>query len=83
MVHSTDGLSSGPALRDDTRVQNARAFWAGVLECLGDAEEAHRGLLEGLHAEFQDAAGRRPIDLNRVDSITAQAAILLSGKRFF
>lgn len=78
-----DGLSPDRSPCKDIRLQRARDFWIGLSELLDNVGETHRGLLEGLKVEYEDILSREPIDLNKVDSLTAEAAILLLGNRKF
>ena len=80
---NTDGLSLGRTCYDDPRLQKVLIFWKGVSEYLSEAGETHRGLLEGLKAELDDVLSREPVDLNRIDSLTAEAAIILCGRKLF
>lgn len=63
-------------------LQSAAAFWAGyevIRESLG---ETHRGVvLAGLCAEYHDILSREPIDIGRVERLTAEAALRMLGKR--
>lgn len=65
-------------------LQNARAFWCWYEVVRSEAEETHVPAgLNGLYGEYQDALNRTPIDLNKIESLTAEAALLLLGKRVY
>jgi hypothetical protein len=76
--------SPGAPQYDSPILQNAMEFWAWYEAQLDTLGETHmRADLLGLYAEYQDAVSRTPIDLGRVESLTAQAALRLLGKRKF
>lgn len=76
--------SSGEANHDPVILQHAAAFWWWCESILGQPGETHAGaVLDGLCAEYHDVLGREPIDINRVGSLTAEAALWLTGKRTF
>ncbi len=65
-------------------LQNAREFWGWYEGVVREAEETHVPAgLKGLYAEYLDALNPQSFDLNRIESLTAQAAILMQGKRVY
>ncbi len=70
----------GPDYRD--RLQNVIDFW-NAISCLDGAGETTPGELEERQAQVSDCLSRRPIDLDRIERLTAEAAMLLTGQCFF
>ncbi|MEI7992882.1 MAG: hypothetical protein WCH93_10700 [Actinomycetota bacterium] len=76
--------SPGVSKQASALLQNAREFWKWYEEVKGTSRETHLGAdLSGLYAEYQDVVGRTPIDIGRVESLTAEAALLLLGRRAY
>jgi hypothetical protein len=73
------GLSPGVPGDAQQRLQWVIDFWNG-LSCCDDAGETTPGVLEDLQAQVSNCLCSEPVDLERAESITAQAALLLSGK---
>ena len=65
------------------RLQAVVDIWDGFEQCAADAEGTQGSVLEGLRAEVQDTLSRNPIDLNRVQSLTAEAVLWTTGRRSF
>jgi hypothetical protein len=66
------------------RLQRAIDFWNALPIRISNEGGTRDGVLEGMRAEFEDLlSSGRPIDLNEVESLTAQAALLFQGRRSF
>jgi hypothetical protein len=64
------------------RIQDVIDFW-NALSCLEGAGETTPGELEDRQAQVSDYLSRQPIDLAKIERLTAEAAMLLMGRRFF
>jgi hypothetical protein len=80
-THFHDPSSGDPPDREH-RLQQVIDFWNG-LSCREDAGETTWGVLEDLQAEVSDCLSREPVDLNLAESLTAYAALLISGELLF
>jgi hypothetical protein len=79
MVLPFNGLSPGSPLDQQQRSQKVIAFWNG-LSCCADAGETTWGVLEELQTKVSDCLSHEPPDLKKAESLTAQAALLMSGR---
>jgi hypothetical protein len=79
MVTPFNDLSpSGPSDKQQ-RLQSIITFW-NALSCREDAGETTWGVLEGLQAQVTECLSREPPDLKEAESLTAKAALLMTGK---
>jgi hypothetical protein len=79
MVHRFSGLSPGCPPEHRSRLQNVIAFW-NALSCESDAGETTWGVLEGLQAQVTECLSRVPPDIRHAESLTAEAALRLTGQ---
>jgi hypothetical protein len=79
MERHFSGLSPGCPPEQQGRLQDVIAFW-NALSCESDAGETTWGVLEGLQAQVTECLGKVPPDLTRAESLTALAALLMTGK---
>jgi hypothetical protein len=79
MATPFNGLSPGRPPDRKERLQNVIEFW-NALSCREDAGETTWGALEGLQAQVSDCLSHDPVDLAQVESLTAVAALLLTGR---
>lgn len=77
------GLTSDFTPEQVERFQKVKDFWDKLPSCQGGTEETHWSVLEGLRTEVKMLLDEELVDLNLLESLTAQAAIRLSGKRYF
>jgi len=82
MADHFNDLSSGDPPDRDHRLQQVIDFWNG-LSCHGDAGETTWEVLEDLQTQVSDCLSREPVDLERAESLTAYAALLMSGRMVF
>jgi hypothetical protein len=76
---SIQGSVSGDPLDRQRRLQNVLSFW-NALSCREDAGETTSGVLEELQAQVTDCLSRELVDLAQVESLTAEAALRLTGQ---
>jgi hypothetical protein len=76
--HTEQPPASG---QPNTRFQNAAAFWAWYEEVKAAGETLTGGVLDGLLAEYLDILSREPLDIGRVESLTAEALLTVCGKK--
>ena len=78
-----DEQSPGSTECNSSILKHAWAFWDWYEGIRKTPAGTHVGVvLEGLYAEYRDFLSREPIDLNRVGSLTAEALLLLTGKKY-
>ena len=77
-----NGLSPGESADPERELQEVIAFW-NELSCCADAGETTWGVLEELQGQVTDCLSQSPPDLSRAMSLTAYAALLLSGESLF
>jgi len=77
-----NGLSPGGPLDHEHRLRQVIDFW-NVFSCLPDAGGTTWGVLEEVQAQVSDCLSREPPDLARAESLTAYAALLISGELLF
>ncbi len=82
MTELRDGLSSSDPPDREHRIRRVIDFW-NELSCGGDAGETTWGVLEDLQAQVSDCLSREPADVIRAESLTAYAALLMSGQTIF
>ena len=70
-----------PHERDD-RLQMIISFWNG-LSVYSDAGETTWGVLDELRTQVSDRLSRTPADIDVAMSLTALAALLISGQKLF
>lgn len=63
-----------------SREQSVIDFW-NALSCESDAGETTWGVLEGLQSQVTECLSRSVIDLAKAESLTALAALLMSGRK--
>jgi hypothetical protein len=80
-IHFND-LSPGRPPDYEERLQQVIDFW-NAFSCLEDAGETTWGVLEEIQSAVSECLARDPVDLERVESLTANAALLISGKFLF
>ena len=60
----------------------AETVWAGLVVSMSKLEGTQLGaVLDALYAEYIDLISRDVIDPNKVGSVTAEAALAITGKR--
>jgi hypothetical protein len=79
MVGHFSGLSPGVPGDAQQRLQWVIAFWNG-LSCCEDAGETTWGVLEDLQAQVSNCLRGDSVDLECAESLTAKAAMLISGQ---
>ena len=78
MVKHFYDLSPDCPAEQRRRWQDVIAFW-NALSCESDAGETTWGVLEGLQAQVTECLSRDPPDIDRAESLTALAALLITG----
>jgi hypothetical protein len=81
-MKSVSGPSSGG--HDDIRMRLQRVidFW-NAFSVSGDSGQTTPGALEEIQAEVSDCLARGPVDVARIERLTAKAAMLMSGQNLF
>src|SRR4051794_34945925 len=74
------GLSPGCSLKQRQRVEGVITFW-NALSCSEDAGETTWGILEDLQARVSNCLCNDPLEVEQAESLTALAALLMSGER--
>ncbi len=79
MAGHFSGLSPGVPSDAQQRLQWVIDFWNG-LSCCDDAGETTWGVLEDLQAQVSNCLLGDPVNLQSVETLTAKAALLISGQ---
>ena len=67
-----------------SQIQLVKTIWKSLLELNESKGWTRDGILEGMFAEVEDLLSNgMPIDLNMIESLTAKAALSISGKQYF
>jgi len=82
MANHFNGLSPGGPGDREHRLRQVIDFW-NRLSCLRDAGGTTWGVLEEVQAEVSDCLSRERPDLERAESLTAYAGLLISGQLLF
>jgi hypothetical protein len=79
MVSPFNDLSPSGPPDEQQRLQGIIAFW-NALSCREDAGETTWGVLEELQAQVAECLCQEPANLKEAESLTAQAALLMTGR---
>ena len=73
-----DGLSTDNPDSVEQRIRLVVDFW-NQLDCCGESGATTWGVLEELRLEVTECLDRGPPDLNKAESLTAYAMLLVTG----
>lgn len=77
-VGRRSGLSPEYPDSAEERIRQIVEFW-NVLDTCGDPGETTWGVLEDLRLEVTECLDRAPPDVNKAESLTAYALLLMTG----
>lgn len=81
MINRADLCLAPPPPDPEHRLEEVTAFWEALRVGSSDAGETTSDGLEDLYQDVVSSLSRNPPDIIRAESITAYAALLLSGYR--
>jgi len=77
-VEQPTGLSPGDPDPIEDRIRRIVDFW-NELDCCGEPGATTWGVLEGLRLEVTECLDGAPPDVNKAESLTAYALLLMTG----